>query len=415
MPRSDRPACRAPHVAPRLIGVPIGEPEEFSVRQWPDWGFWRSGHLSRGRIGRGRILGVVVTRVALLGLLPRATEIADAGYGSTFTGVLLVTMAGYGVGYPLAVWFGPMAVPRRRVVIVAVLVVLGLAPAVLLGAPGYLTDLTFAVAVGFMLLPLRYSLVLGVATAAGQIAWMWLGSGTVVWGAVVTFVGATAVVGAVFALMFTIGHLRAAREQVRFMAVTQERERVARDLHDVLGHSLSTMSVKLGLARRVLETSGDVERATAEIRDLEILSREALSDIRATVSDYRAVTLAAELAGARVALSAAGVQAEMPAAVDDLPAELQRAFGFVVREAVTNVLRHSDATHCRIRLGRHWVEITDNGSAAPEPGAAGGHGLTGLAERMLTVSGTLEHGRRPTGGFRVLAHASTPSTDAGPA
>jgi two-component system sensor histidine kinase DesK len=292
--------------------------------------------------------------------------------------------------------------------LVCTVFVFGSVPALLLASPDYLTDMTYAIAIGLMLLPLRFSLSLGVAVVIGQLGWMWLGEGQVSWGQVAILVGVTAGLGIVFALTFTIGQLRAAREQIARMAVNQERERVARDLHDILGHSLTTMTVKLGLTRRILESTGDVDRAVGEIRGLESLSRQALSDVRATVSDYRTVSLAAEIAGAHVALSAAGVRAELPTATDDVASELQAVFGYVVREAVTNVLRHSDAQRCRIRIGRDWVEIADDGTVPT--GAAAGHGLTGLAERLAAVSGTLEHGNAAGGGYRLVARGPAAGT-----
>ncbi|WP_254126020.1 sensor histidine kinase [Amycolatopsis sp. CA-230715] len=369
------------------------DPGEFSARQWPDWSFWQDAHG-----GRGRVVVVAVNGFALLFLIARGVEIADDSHG---TGLALGALVFYGLACLTGLWFGSLAPPRQRIAFVAVAFAFGAAPALLLGSPAYLTDLTYAIALGLMLLPLRYSASLGFLVVACQIAWMRLGEGRVIWGLVATLVGVTAALGTVFALSFTIGHLRAAREQVKRMAVDQERERVARDLHDVLGHSLSTMTVKLGLTRRILESSGDIDPALAEIRELEGLSRQALSDVRATVSDYRAVSLASELAGARVALRAAGVRADLPTAADDVRPELNGVFGYVVRESVTNVLRHSSAGSCRVRLGRDWVEITDDGTVAPR--TAAGHGLTGLAERLAAVSGTLEHGEGPDGGFRVLA------------
>ncbi|GAA4529166.1 sensor histidine kinase [Amycolatopsis samaneae] len=386
------------------------DPDEFSARKWPDWSFWGTGQGDRSRVAVVAVLGL-----AALFLIPRGAEIVDGRYDAPRAVAALGFLVCYGFGCLLVPWYGPTAPRRRRIAVVAVMVVLGAAPALLLGEPGYLTDLTYATAIALMLLPLRYSLPLGFATAVGQIAWMWLGQGRVNWGEVVTLVGVTAALGTVFALTFTIGHLRVAREQVRRLAVSQERERVARDLHDILGHSLSTMTVKLGLARRILESSGDTDPALAEIRELETLARQALSDVRATVSDYRTVSLATEIAGARVALRAAGVRAELPTAADDVRPELRGVFGYVVREAVTNVLRHSDAERCSVRLGRDWVEITDDGTVPA--GTIAGHGLTGLAERLAAVSGTLDHGAAPGGGFRVLARGPephVPSTGAGP-
>ncbi|SEF23526.1 two-component system, NarL family, sensor histidine kinase DesK [Amycolatopsis pretoriensis] len=371
------------------------DPSRFSVRQWPDWSFWENR--------RRRVAPIVVNGLALLVLLPRITTIGHGGHGTALTVVALTAIGLYAGCYLFALWFAPPAPRRQRVVIVAALFAFGVTPALLFGSPDYLTDLTFAIAIGLMLLPLRYSVPLGFATAAGQLAWMKAGTGHVSWSQVAALGGVTAAVGVVFALTFTVGHLEAARAQIRRMAVDAERERVARELHDILGHNLSTMAVKLGLARRVLESAADPGLALAEVRDLETLCHQSLSDVRATVSGYREVSLATELSGARLALRAAGVQVELPASVDEVEPGLQGVFGYVVREAVTNVLRHSDAGQCRVRVGPGWVEVTDDGTVTGEP--APGHGLTGLAERLAAVSGRLEHGRGPRGGYRVFARA----------
>ncbi|GLY38137.1 two-component sensor histidine kinase [Amycolatopsis sp. NBRC 101858] len=371
------------------------DPGRFSARQWPDWSFWAD---RRRRVG-----SVVVNGLALLVLLPRVTMVSDGGHGVPRTAVALVAIGLYVAGYLFALWFAPSAPRRQRAVIVAALFAFGVTPALVFGSPGYLTDLTFAIAIGLMLLPLCYSVPLGFATAAAQLAWMLAVSGQVSWSQVATLGGVTAAVGTVFALTFTTGHLKAAREQIRRMAVDSERERVARELHDILGHNLSTMAVKLGLARRILESAADTGPALTEVRDLETLCHQSLADVRATVSGYREVSLATELSGARLALRAAGVQAELPASVDEVEPELRGVFGYVVREAVTNVLRHSDAGQCRIRVGPGWVEVTDDGTVTSDPAA--GHGLSGLAERLAEVRGLLEHGRGPRGGYRVFARA----------
>lgn len=375
------------------------DPGRFSVRQWPDWSFWEDR--------RRRVAPVVVNGLALLVLLPRVTMIIHGGHGAALTVLALAAISLYAAGYLFALWFGPSAPRRRRTVIVAALFAFGGAPSLLLGSPDYLTDLTFAIAIGLMLLPLRYSVPLGFVTAAGQLAWIRAGTGHMGWSQVAALAGVTAAVGTAFALTFTIGHLKVARAQIRRMAVDSERERVARELHDILGHNLSTMAVKLGLARRILESGAGTSPALAEVRDLETLCHQSLSDVRATVSGYREVSLATELSGARLALRAAGVQAELPPSVDDVRPELHGVLGYVVREAVTNVLRHSDAGQCRVRVGPAWVEVTDDGTVTEEPAA--GHGLTGLAERLAVVSGHLEHGRGPRGGYRVFACAEAVS------
>ncbi|WP_244223485.1 sensor histidine kinase [Amycolatopsis circi] len=377
------------------------DPDRFSARQWPDWSFWTDAPSGASGPHRGRVRSVVVNGLMMGFLVTWVIALADGPYGPVRMGVVLGFLVCYAVAYLLVLWFGPLALRRQRIAMVVALFALGATPALILGSPAYLTGLTYAIATGLMLLPLRFSLLIGFGAAAAQIAWMLARDGRVAWGQVLTLVAVTAILGVVYALTFTIGHLRLAREQIRRMAVDQERQRVARDLHDVLGHSLSTMTLKLGLTRRILETSDNTAAALAEIRDLDDLCREALSDVRATVSDYRTVSLATEVAGARMALRAAGVHADLPDPADTVAPGLQGVFGYVVREAVTNVLRHSDAQRCTVRVGRDWLEIADDGTVPAE--IVPGHGLTGLAERMAAVSGSLEHGRGPHGGFRVLA------------
>jgi two-component system sensor histidine kinase DesK len=128
-----------------------------------------------------------------------------------------------------------------------------------------------------------------------------------------------------------------------------------------------------------------------------------LSDVRATVSEYREVSLSAELVGARAALRAAEIDAEFPSAVDNVHPDLQPAFGYVLREAVTNVLRHSGAHRVKVRLGRTWMEIEDDGVGVVT--ASPGNGLRGLQERLAEVGGRLNAAARPEGGFLVRADA----------
>jgi two-component system sensor histidine kinase DesK len=198
--------------------------------------------------------------------------------------------------------------------------------------------------------------------------------------------------------------LNKARDEIAALAVAEERNRLGRDLHDILGHSLTSITVKAGLARRVLESSGDVGRAQEEIREVEELSRQALSDVRATVSGYRQVSLSAEVVGARAALRAAGVEPDLPHAVDNVRPELQEVFGYVVREGVTNVLRHSRATRCEVRLGDTWLEMRDDGRGAGDTPTGGG--LSGLAERLGQVGGRLAAGPLPDGGYLLRAEVA---------
>jgi two-component system sensor histidine kinase DesK len=195
--------------------------------------------------------------------------------------------------------------------------------------------------------------------------------------------------------------LDAARQEIARLAVEDERNRFARDLHDILGHSLTVVAVKAELAGRLVRL--DPDRAEAEITDVERLAREALADVRTAVDGYRDVTLAAELANARSALSAAGIDADLPNAIDDVPVAKRELFGWVVREGVTNVVRHSGASTCRVRIDPTSVTITDDGVPATPDGL--GHGLRGLRERAEALGGSLQVGRSPEGGFALTVKA----------
>jgi two-component system sensor histidine kinase DesK len=196
--------------------------------------------------------------------------------------------------------------------------------------------------------------------------------------------------------------LHAARDEIARLAVGEERLRFARDLHDLLGHSLSVIALKSELARRVLST--DAARADREVHDIEKVSRDALVEVREAVSGYRRMTLAAELQGAEAALGAAGIDAEVTRAAVSFSPEVETVLAWAVREGTTNVIRHSGARRCAIRvhagLSDAGVEIVDDGARAEEE-RSGGSGLTGLEERVRRLAGRLEAGRRPEGGFRL--------------
>lgn len=192
--------------------------------------------------------------------------------------------------------------------------------------------------------------------------------------------------------------LAAARAEVARLAAENERARIARDLHDLLGHSLTTITVKAGLARRLAER-GEAARAYTEISEVEALSRRTLGDVRAAVAGHREVTLTGELATSREVLRAAGILSELPGSVDVVDPELSELFGWVVREGVTNVVRHSRASHCRVSLGERWIEIVDDGRGGL---GAAGNGLSGLRERVAERGGTVVAGGALSG-FRLRA------------
>lgn len=206
-------------------------------------------------------------------------------------------------------------------------------------------------------------------------------------------------------LVLTVRELRAAREQLARLAVAEERLRFARDLHDLLGHSLSSITLKSELARRLLPTAPD--KAAAEVRDIEGVARRALGEVREAVAAYRQPTLDEELASAREILEAADVACAIDRNVGVLPSDLDAVLAWAIREGTTNVIRHSRARHCEIRVAQVgeevYAEISDDGlGSTPEGKGAHGSGLSGLAERVDNFPGGKFAAKPlPGGGFRL--------------
>jgi two-component system sensor histidine kinase DesK len=218
-------------------------------------------------------------------------------------------------------------------------------------------------------------------------------------------------------LVRTTVELRQARATVAQLAASEERLRIARDLHDLLGHSLSLITLKSELAGRMLPDHPD--KAAQQVADIEQVSRQALVDVREAVTGYRRARLSGELAGAQVALTAAAVTPDLPAEPDltGVPEESESALAWALREAVTNVVRHSGARRCTVDLVRRQtldgpvleLIVEDDGSGGS--GAGPGNGLTGLAERLEKAGGSLDAGGTRHG-FRLVARVPAGATEA---
>jgi two-component system sensor histidine kinase DesK len=287
---------------------------------------------------------------------------------------------------------------------------LGLVAAAEVRAPGqgWFALFYYASTAASTLLPERRAL--GLIAAAGVVAALTLTlsvdvASALIQGLSVSIIGVT--VFAMTALRRTNVKLHAARRELATLAVAEERNRIARDLHDILGHSLSLIAIKSELAGRLLPA--EPERARSEIADVEQVAREALASVRETVGGYRQPSLDRELANAKVVLDASGIDSTIENGVGPLPSAQEAVLAWAVREAVTNVVRHSAASHATIRTSRRGteaaLEVVDDG--APEPARSGlagvGTGLQGLRERLEGAGGRLDAGPGADGGYRVMA------------
>ena len=220
--------------------------------------------------------------------------------------------------------------------------------------------------------------------------------------------GAVALYGAA-RLVRVLDELEATRTELAELAIGRERLRISRDLHDLLGHSLSAISLKGDLARRLLPS--DLYAARAEIEGLTEVARSALRDVRAVTRDERSMSLRTETDGAAALLGAAGIDAHIDVDLPDLARPTEEVLAWAVREGITNVLRHSHATICSVTAARRdgmvWLEIVNDGA---RPSAGRGDGLAGLAARAGALSGSASGERTHGGRFRLLV--DVPEEDA---
>lgn len=202
--------------------------------------------------------------------------------------------------------------------------------------------------------------------------------------------------------------LGVAQDEITRLAVVEERARFSRDLHDVLGHSLTVVAMKSELAARLVDV--DPARAKTEMQDVERLSREALHGLRRAVSGYREADLDAELVSARAALAAASITAALPEDGDAAGDDVRSLFAWVLREGVTNVLRHAGASRVRVTLTRSALTVEDDGTGVLAPPSTtaglGGNGLRGLGERADAVGAVLTTGTSDLGGFLLRVERS---------
>ncbi|OZD00960.1 histidine kinase [Rhodococcus sp. 06-235-1A] len=251
------------------------------------------------------------------------------------------------------------------------------------------------------LIPLRWCLATAVAAAGLAAA---LGSPaveTLVLGLFIAFMSFTVQLSAW--LLRIVTELDATRDAAAALSVAEERLRFSRDLHDVVGRALSAIAVKSELAA-TLARRGD-DRAATQMDEVRVLAQESMADARKLVRGYRSVDVASELDGARSLLSAAGISTELVGETSVLSERAAEAAAWVVREGVTNILRHSAATYCRIELTDTGIRLTNDRPGA-STGRNDGTGLSGLRERLVAVGGTLDT-ERTTDEFTLTAALPT--------
>lgn len=276
--------------------------------------------------------------------------------------------------------------------------------------PGGNTFLIYAMAMAATALPLRTVILLScsyVALMAGETLLLgWppvFGLGSL---AITMVIGTMVVAGILFSRSRERrnAELRLTQDEVRRLATMAERERIGRDLHDLLGHTLSVVALKSELAGKLLER--DPAAAREQIREVETVARQALAQVREAVAGTRAAEFEAEVAAARLALLSADVRFDHRLAPVELGDKLEQALAMALREAVTNVLRHASAHRVEVELGRREdrivLTIADDGR-----GGIGrhGNGLQGMRERIAAVGGVMEVESPPGGGTRLHINA----------
>ncbi|MCC9310235.1 sensor histidine kinase [Kitasatospora sp. RB6PN24] len=345
-------------------------------------------------------------------------DLAGGRHGTVGTLLGALALAGFVGGYLSLVIFRSVGGDGWRGTYPVLALMLGLAFATSFGLGGqWLGLFTYLSVAAGAVLPPRFALG-GVLATAGLllVTALILHTKSDELGALVlpTFLSGAAMTG-LQRLVTTMRELREAREVAAHLAAAEERLRLARDMHDLLGHSLSLITLKSELAGRFMDAGKD-DQARAQVADIEQVARQSLTDVRSAVSGYRKPSLSVELAAARTALATTGVTLDAPSTLTEehpgLGGAEAETLAWALREAVTNVVRHAaGATLCTVALDETWdgdgarfavLEVADNGRG---PGkSAPGNGLTGLDERLALVGGRLEtatgrHGR----GFTVRA------------
>lgn len=294
-------------------------------------------------------------------------------------------------------WVLPLALIAQTALVYLPIVQFGRA---WVGLPGFLG--------GSLLLTLRTRIAVPlcalVVVTMGMIAARISGEPAIVVYTVVATTNTALMVFGLTRLAWMVNELRAAREATALKAVAEERLRVSRDVHDLLGLSLSAITLKSELANKLV--TRQPQRAQIELADILALSRKALADVRGVASGERKLSLDEECHSAETVLTSAEVKVRIERQDHELPNAMGSVLATVLREGVTNILRHSDAESCKIRIGQQddsaWMEIVNDGVSAPSMRTStSGNGISNLTRRVVALGGELDSGDGPNGDYQL--------------
>lgn len=356
----------------------------------------RLTHKSAVRWYPGAIIGLVYQISVLGGLWTSDESLAEK---TVATVILVIVYAGFLALPPLLWWEGE----RTRLIAIAGYFALTLLLFPTIGEYTCWTWVYVACVIGMVVARPVLSTLLIVALGALQlVVFVVAGGFDDYWFIALVTVSIGIMMSAFARQLDALRKLRSAQGEIARLAVVEERSRFSRDMHDVLGHSLTVVTVKSELARRLVPV--DPARAEAELADIERLTRSALADLRAAVAGYREMSISTELAAAQASLAAADITAHLPRNGDEVVPDLRELFGWVLREGVTNVIRHSGSRNCWVTVGPDTLAIEDDGlgpapvGSVPSTAAVRGSGLAGLAERARTSGATVEIAAGERGG-----------------
>lgn len=357
-------------------------------------------HPSAYRWYPGAAIGLLYQVSVLVGLW---TSDLPLGQKLLATGLLAVVYVGFLILPPLLWWERE----RTRLIGLALYFLLTLPLFPLLGTVACWTWVYVACVAGMVVA--RTAVAFGIIGALGALQLVIFTVGGTVedyWFVALVTVSIGVMMSSFARQIDALRRLRNAQGEIARLAVIEERARFSRDMHDVLGHSLTVVTVKSELARRLVPV--DPARATEEIADIERLSRSALADLRAAVAGYREMSLSTELASAQASLAAADIEAHLPRNGEEVDPDLRELFGWVLREGVTNVIRHSGSRNCWVTVGPDRLDIEDDGwgtgfAGTPAPVGSSvasaqtpGSGLAGLRARAAQAGASIavEQGAR---------------------